>query len=67
MCTPSRPPMVNRATNPIANNKGVLKLSFPPHIVASQEKILTPVGTPMMKLLAEKKSSAPMAMPVANI
>ena len=36
---------MNIATKPIANIIGVFRLIEPPHIVAIQLKILTPVGT----------------------
>ena len=48
------PPIVNMAIKPMANSMGVLKCSLPPHMVASQAKILIPVGTPIRKLSAEK-------------
>src|SRR5438132_1318614 len=37
--------MVNRKMNPIAQSIGVRNSIEPPHIVAIQEKIFTPVGT----------------------
>ena len=43
--TPLMPPMVNIATNPTANNIGVLKSIAPPHIVPIQLNTFTPVGT----------------------
>ena len=39
------PPTVNRKMKPIAHSIGVVKSIEPPHIVAIQEKIFTPVGT----------------------
>ena len=39
--------MVNIAMRPMANSIGVVNRSLPPHIVASQLKIFTPVGTAM--------------------
>ena len=45
--TPESPPMVNIATAPTANSIGVGKRNRPPHIVASQLRILMPVGTAM--------------------
>ena len=47
--TPVTPPMTNRKMNPQANIIGTRKLIDPPHIVASQLKILTPVGTAMTR------------------
>jgi hypothetical protein len=35
---------VNKAKNPIVNNKGVVNLKLPPYKVAIQENILIPVG-----------------------
>ena len=43
--TPVTPPTVNRKMKPIAHSIGVLSSSEPPHMVAIQEKIFTPVGT----------------------
>jgi hypothetical protein len=48
--------MVNIATRPIANSIGVVKRSLPPHIVASQLKIFTPVGMAMSIVASEKTS-----------
>ena len=42
---------------PQANSIGVLKRRDPPHIVASQLKILTPVGTAMSMLVPAKMAS----------
>jgi hypothetical protein len=44
-CTPVTPPTVNRKMKPIAQSIGVRKVIEPPHMVAIQEKIFTPVGT----------------------
>ena len=41
------PPTVNRKMKPIAHSIGVRKEIEPPHMVAIQEKIFTPVGTAM--------------------
>jgi hypothetical protein len=45
--TPVTPPTVNSRMNPIAHSIGVLNVIEPPHIVASQENTLIPVGTAM--------------------
>ena len=45
--TPVTPPSVNKKIKPRANNIGVVKVIEPPHIVAIQLNILTPVGTAM--------------------
>ena len=42
---PERPPIVNSAMKPSAKSIGVSKMRFPRQVVASQLKILTPVGT----------------------
>lgn len=46
--------MVKRKIKPSANNKGVLKSKEPPQSVASQLKILIPVGTAMIIVAAVK-------------
>ena len=46
--------MVNRKMNPIAHSIGVLSSIEPPHIVAIQEKIFTPVGTAITMVAAMK-------------
>ena len=43
--TPVTPPIVNRNMNPNAHSMGVRNSMEPPHMVASHEKILMPVGT----------------------
>ena len=45
---PERPPIVNIAMKPSANSIGVSKWMFPRQVVASQLKILIPVGTAMI-------------------
>ena len=52
--TPVTPPSVNRKMKPIAHSIGVLKVMEPPHMVAIQEKIFTPVGTAMTMVAATK-------------
>ena len=52
--TPVTPPTVNRKMKPIANSIGVSYFIEPPHIVAIQEKIFTPVGTAMTIVAAMK-------------
>ena len=53
--TPDSPPMVNMDTTPEAKSIGVLKRMRPPHMVASQFRIFTPVGTAMNIVDTEKK------------
>ncbi|MNN28743.1 hypothetical protein D3C81_1423220 [compost metagenome] len=52
--TPVTPPRVNRKMKPIAHSMGVLKVMEPPHMVAIQLKIFTPVGTAMIIVAATK-------------
>jgi hypothetical protein len=42
---PVKPPKVNKKINPLAKSIGVFKTIEPPNIVATQLKILIPVGT----------------------
>ncbi|CAB4724399.1 unannotated protein [freshwater metagenome] len=51
--TPDRPPMVNMVTRPIENSIGEENFNLPPHIVAVQFKIFTPVGTAMNIVVSE--------------
>src|SRR5450756_3176014 len=65
--TPVMPPMVNKAMRPQAKSSGVLKRSDPPHIVASQLKILTPVGMAMSMLVPAMITLNSVGNPVANM
>ena len=49
--TPEMPPSVNIVRKPSANSIGVSRCSTPLHSVASQEKILMPVGTAMIAVV----------------
>ena len=51
---PVKPPNRNVTKNPRIKSIGVSKVSEPPHIVPIQLKNLTPVGTPMRKVIKEK-------------
>jgi len=51
---PVRPPTVNRKRKPSTQSMGVSKAAGAPWRVASQEKILIPVGTAMI-IVAEVK------------
>jgi hypothetical protein len=42
---PVNPPKVNKKINPFAKSIGVFNTIVPPNIVATQLKILIPVGT----------------------
>ena len=44
---PESPPIVNTTMKPIANNIGVSNWRLPRQVVATQLKILIPVGTPI--------------------
>ncbi len=48
------PPSVNRKIIPTAHSIGVLNSIEPPHMVAIQEKIFTPVGTAITMVAATK-------------
>ena len=61
------PPTVNRAMSPQAKSSGVLKRSDPPHIVASQLKIFTPVGMAMSMLVPAMITLNSVGRPVANM
>jgi hypothetical protein len=52
--TPVKPPQVNKKIKPNANNNGVFSSILPPHKVANQLKILTPVGTAIIIVAAVK-------------
>jgi len=52
--TPVTPPIVNRIIKPKVNSRGVLKVSEPLYNVASQLKILIPVGTAIIIVAAVK-------------
>ena len=48
------PPRVNRKIIPTAHSMGVRNSIEPPHMVAIQEKIFTPVGTAITMVAATK-------------
>ena len=52
--TPVTPPTVKRKMKPIAQTMGDLNSRLPPHIVAIQLKIFTPVGTAITMVAAVK-------------
>jgi hypothetical protein len=58
---------MNIAMNPIANSIGVFSSNLPPHIVAIQLKILTPVGIAMSIVVAPNTESAIGPRPTANM
>ena len=59
--------MMNMATKPMANSMAVLNSRRPPHMVAIQLKIFTPVGMAISMVDAEKTESAMGPRPVANM
>ena len=61
------PPTVNRKMKPIAHSIGVSKVIEPPHMVAIQLKIFTPVGTAMIIVAAVKYIFSSTLMPVVNM
>jgi len=52
--TPVKPPHVNKNINPITKRSGVDIFKLPPHKVANQLKIFTPVGTAIIIVAAVK-------------
>jgi hypothetical protein len=53
--TPVKPPKVNKKMNPFTQRRGTeVLIFFDPYILASQEKILTPVGTAIVIVAAVK-------------
>ena len=59
--------MVKRITNAIANSMGVSNVIDPRHMVATQLKTLTPVGTAISIVQNIKNSSPASGMPVVNM
>ena len=65
--SPVNPPMVNTKMKPTANSIGVSKVIEPCHMVATQLKIFTAVGT-AISIVAYMKNSCPVTgMPVVNM
>jgi len=65
--TPVIPPTVNKNTNPIANNIGVVNLTLPPYIVLNQLKTFTPVGTAIIIVAAVKYARVSTSIPTVNM
>ena len=59
--------MMNIAMNPMANSSGVRKRMLPPHSVAIQLKIFTPVGTAMNIVDRANAEFATGPRPTANM
>src|SRR5699024_10305768 len=55
--TPVRPPKMKVVRKPSVNSIGVSKVSEPRHMVPTQLKNFTPVGTAMSIVMKAKKSS----------
>ena len=64
---PDRPPIVKTAMKPSAHSIAVSKMRFPRHVVASQLKIFTPVGTATAIDEIMKNELSPQPSPVANM
>src|SRR3954447_16463370 len=65
--TPERPPITNIDRKPSANRNGVLKCNLPFQIVASQLKILIPVGTAISSVVTIIGTRNHDAMPETNM
>src|SRR2546423_11645391 len=65
--TPEIPPITNIDRKPAAKNSGVLKTIVPRHRVASQLKILMPVGIAIANDESMKNASTTFAVGVANM
>ena len=64
---PENPPIVNSTTKAMANSIGVSKVMAPRHIVLTQLKTFTPVGT-AISIVAYMKNSSPVSgMPTVNM
>ena len=59
--------MVNMATVPTANSIAVVNWILPPHIVANQLRIFTPVGTAMNIVAIENAKTEIGPMPETNM
>ena len=59
--------MINKNTNPIENNIGVLKSIDPPHMVPIQLNIFTPVGTAISIVVIANVAFATGPIPTVNI
>ena len=59
--------MTNCETSPTAKSIGVVKFNDPPHIVAVQLRIFTPVGMAISIVAAEKAAIGVGPRPVVNM
>ena len=65
--TPESPPITNIERKPSANSIGVRRWSFPSQIVASQLKILIPVGMAMSSVVIIIGTRSHDDMPLTNM
>jgi hypothetical protein len=65
--TPVTPPIVNKKINANVNSIATLKRIRPPQIVASQLKILMPVGIAIIIVAAVKYARVSTSNPTVNI
>jgi hypothetical protein len=61
------PPTVNKNKKPKVKYMGVAKIILPPHKVAIQLKILTPVGTAIIIVAVVKYARVSTSRPTVNI
>jgi hypothetical protein len=64
---PVSPPTVNRNTNPIAHIRAGVMIKALPCSVATQLKILTPVGTAIIMVAAVKYARVSTSIPTVNM
>jgi hypothetical protein len=64
---PVNPPNVNKNIKPLANSIGVFNTMEPPNIVATQLKILIPVGTAIIIVAEVKYARVSTSKPTVNI
>ena len=64
---PDRPPITNVKMKPSANSIAVVRWMTPSHSVATQEKILMPVGTAISIVVAIIGIRSHGAMPLTNM
>ena len=65
--TPVTPPTVKRPINPIAHRSAGSNFGRPPCSVAIHLKILTPVGTAIIIVAAEKYARVSTSIPTVNM
>ena len=64
---PESPPITNIDRKPSAHNMGAVKWIRPSHVVASHEKTLIPVGTPISSVVIIIGTRSHGAMPATNM